>query len=181
MDAKNFPPATRSAIRPGSPGYHDPKVAPSGRRYIDVTDYVSTDSELSAVYRAKRALVRVGWAVGDAGCQLDPLPNPPAAAGNCSPCAVSVQSRDICPKSEHLTKGAVSIQNVPESVNSEHLNPCGVSVPDDGDTYTLCSPDESVTARDDTDYEDLRGWTVSLYRHATDCTCHCWWYGDTPT
>ncbi len=92
--------------------YHDPRVAPSGRRYINVTDYASTESELSAVYRAKRSLVRRGWAVGGADCQLDqcsPLPR----AGCVYP--------EHCPICRARTALIVSVQNVRNSPRSEHL------------------------------------------------------------
>lgn len=75
--------------------YHNPRIAPSGRRYINVTDYGSTPAELSALYRAKRALVAKGWAKGDRSCQLDP----------CNPLPPNV-----------------SVQYVTDPWNSEHLD-----------------------------------------------------------
>ena len=47
--------------------------------------------------------------------------------------------------------------------------------PDDGDTHTLWSPDVTITVTSRIDYEDLRPWTLSLYRHTADCDCHVWW------
>ncbi len=40
--------------------------------------------------------------------------------------------------------------------------------PDDGDTHTLWSPDVTITVTDRIDYDDLRPWVLSLYRHALD-------------
>ena len=89
--------------------YHNPRVAPSGRRYINVTDYATTESERSAVYRAKRSLVRMGWATGGAHCQLDPLPALPKTGHVHRECC------EFC--------RALSVQKVTDSVSSEHLRP----------------------------------------------------------
>ena len=84
--------------------YHNPRIAPSGRRYINVTDYASTDSELSAVYRAARKLKDKGWVRKDiGGGQMDPLSVPPPVIANCPLCH------------------QISVQNKPDSWNSEHL------------------------------------------------------------
>lgn len=48
----------------------------------------------------------------------------------------------------------------------------------DEDGYTLWSPDVTITVTSRTDYDDLKPWVLSLYRHAADCDCHVWWDGD---
>lgn len=40
--------------------------------------------------------------------------------------------------------------------------------PDDGDTHTLWAPDVTVTVTSRIDYEDLRPWTLSIYRRAIE-------------
>jgi len=113
--------------------YHDPKIAQNGRRYINVSDYGSTDSELSAVYRAARKIAAAGWVRRDYG-QLEPLPETPAVLANC-PLCVSVQITHDLGLSEHLElsgvqvprntapeqDAAVSVQNADGDPRSEHL------------------------------------------------------------
>jgi hypothetical protein len=82
--------------------YHNPRIAPSGRRYINATDYASTESELSAVYRAARSLRDKGLVYKDASCQLDPLPESPVTANCLSYQQVSVQKTQDSGFSEHL-------------------------------------------------------------------------------
>ena len=113
--------------------YHDPKIAPSGRRYINVADYGITDAELSALYRAARKITAAGWVRQDYG-QLEPLPETPAVVANCQLC-VSVQITQDLGLSEHLEPSgvqvprntapeqdaAVSVQNADGYPRSEHL------------------------------------------------------------
>lgn len=88
--------------------YHDPKIAPSGRRYINVTDYGTTDAEISALYRAARKIAGKGWAK-QCGGQLDPIPVPPAVVANCQLC-VSVQITADSIFSGHLVAAGVQVE-----------------------------------------------------------------------
>lgn len=83
----------------------------SGGRFVYPLDYVVTGAEYSAIMRAARALVKAGLVKSDiTGCAnlLSPLPEPPAVAANCPLC--------------------VSVQKIPTSLRSEHLEPSGVPV-----------------------------------------------------
>jgi hypothetical protein len=131
--------------------YHDPISAPSGRLYVNITDYGSTDSEISALYRAARAITRNGW-VKQCGGQLDPLPEPPTVVANCQLCEQvdpHVMSQVIAellelagvqvPQNatpEHET--SVSVQNNDDRPCSEP-SPAGVQVPG------FCAPERETS------------------------------------
>jgi hypothetical protein len=122
--------------------YHDPISAPSGRLYVNITDYGSTDSEISALYRAARAITRKGW-VTQCGGQLDPLPEPPAVVANCQLCEqvdphvmgqliaelLELAGVQVAQNGTPEHETSVSVQNKLDRALSEPLpSPAGVQV-----------------------------------------------------
>lgn len=143
--------------------YHDPKIAPSGARYVYVHDYGHTESELSAVYRAARAIAAKGWVIKHSGsARIEPLPVPPAVVANCSLC-VSVQNVPTSGLSERLTRtsvqvlsfsapeqhSAVSVQNGEEFPHSEQLEPSGVQVGTSAEISRHLNDQPAVSVRPD--------------------------------
>ncbi len=82
---------------------------------------------------------------------------------------------EILAQSDELDRRAVEIvKDLFATVPAEQIE----EEPADGDTYTLWSPDVTITVTSRISYEDLRPWVLSLYRHTADCDCHPWWdYG----
>ena len=72
---------------------------------------------------------------------------------------------DILLQSDELDRRAVEIvKDLFATVPAEPIE----EEPDDGDTYTLWSPDVTITVTSRTDYEDLRPWVLSIYRRAIE-------------
>jgi hypothetical protein len=81
--------------------YHNPKIGFDGRRYIKVSDHAVSASELSAAYRAARAILAKGWATGKiGGGRLVALPEPPDVVKRGDKCS---QIRPIAGICEHLS------------------------------------------------------------------------------
>lgn len=80
--------------------YHDPVVAPSGRRFVHVLYDLEwrSDSELSALYRAVRRLRDKGLVGGQFG-SVEPLAVEPVFS---CPTCLSVQNVEDPDSSEHL-------------------------------------------------------------------------------
>ena len=97
------------------------------------------------------------------GTKKKPTANRPSAD------EILLQSDELCRKAAAIVADLFAAATVTAEPIEEES---------DGDTYTLWSPDVTITVTSRIGYEDLRPWVLSLYEHASLCECHNeWGYG----